>query len=230
MVWRSCMGAVECVWGSSDDLSASHCRNCGNVFCASCCDQKIPVPSQQLFEPSRVCKTCYSSLQLGPAPLDLELDKPITASSNWAAEEQNWYTAEEEHKSFTECPPELHVCICCRFLCTDGGWREAGAEWRVGMILWPMYAWQETGALATYGGGGLLSQAWAERMDILVVWSRQAGREGCWWSLWVFGLFNHPPLAHHLLPIQNCQQLIISSPKLLKFFLKCQVCESRRDR
>ncbi|XP_056887773.1 myotubularin-related protein 3 isoform X2 [Takifugu flavidus] len=59
-----------------------HCRNCGNVFCASCCDQKIPVPSQQLFEPSRVCKTCYSSLQLGPAPLDLELDKPITASSN----------------------------------------------------------------------------------------------------------------------------------------------------
>lgn len=52
------------------------------MFCASCCDQKIPVPSQQLFEPSRVCKTCYGSLQLSPAPLDLELDKPITASSN----------------------------------------------------------------------------------------------------------------------------------------------------
>ncbi|XP_059193735.1 myotubularin-related protein 3 isoform X2 [Centropristis striata] len=59
-----------------------HCRNCGNVFCASCCDQKIPVPSQQLFEPSRVCKTCYGSLKLSPAPLDLELEKPITASSN----------------------------------------------------------------------------------------------------------------------------------------------------
>ncbi|XP_008282385.1 phosphatidylinositol-3,5-bisphosphate 3-phosphatase MTMR3 isoform X1 [Stegastes partitus] len=56
--------------------------NCGNVFCASCCDQKIPVPSQQLFEPSRVCKTCYSSLQLSSPPLDLELEKPITASSN----------------------------------------------------------------------------------------------------------------------------------------------------
>ncbi|XP_053480848.1 myotubularin-related protein 3 isoform X2 [Ictalurus furcatus] len=37
--------------------------NCGNVFCASCCDQKIPVPSQQLFEPSRVCNACYNSLQ-----------------------------------------------------------------------------------------------------------------------------------------------------------------------
>uniref|UniRef100_A0A4W6G7Q1 phosphatidylinositol-3,5-bisphosphate 3-phosphatase n=1 Tax=Lates calcarifer TaxID=8187 RepID=A0A4W6G7Q1_LATCA len=59
-----------------------HCRNCGNVFCASCCDQKIPVPSQQLFEPSRVCKTCYSNLQLSSVPLDLELEKPITASSN----------------------------------------------------------------------------------------------------------------------------------------------------
>lgn len=59
----------------------SPCRNCGNVFCASCCDQKIPVPSQQLFEPSRVCKSCYGSLHLGSVPLDLE--KPIAASSNW---------------------------------------------------------------------------------------------------------------------------------------------------
>uniref|UniRef100_H3D1L3 phosphatidylinositol-3,5-bisphosphate 3-phosphatase n=1 Tax=Tetraodon nigroviridis TaxID=99883 RepID=H3D1L3_TETNG len=58
-----------------------HCSELGNVFCA-CCDQKIPVPSQQLFEPNRVCKSCYSSLQLSPAPLDLELDKPIAASSN----------------------------------------------------------------------------------------------------------------------------------------------------
>ncbi|KAJ8285782.1 hypothetical protein GJAV_G00030880 [Gymnothorax javanicus] len=68
-----------------------HCRgrepgsdawNCGNVFCASCCDQKIPVPSQQLFEPTRVCKTCFSSLQVSSVPRDLELEKPITASSN----------------------------------------------------------------------------------------------------------------------------------------------------
>uniref|UniRef100_A0AAY4DN94 phosphatidylinositol-3,5-bisphosphate 3-phosphatase n=1 Tax=Denticeps clupeoides TaxID=299321 RepID=A0AAY4DN94_9TELE len=59
-----------------------HCRNCGNVFCASCCDQKIPVPSQQLFEPSRVCKTCYSSLQVSATPTKLDLEKPIAASSN----------------------------------------------------------------------------------------------------------------------------------------------------
>ncbi|XP_016090612.1 myotubularin-related protein 3 isoform X2 [Sinocyclocheilus grahami] len=68
-----------------------HCRgkermeevwNCGNVFCGSCCDQKIPVPSQQLFEPSRVCKLCYSNLQAPAPPLNFELDEPITASSN----------------------------------------------------------------------------------------------------------------------------------------------------
>ncbi|XP_077456701.1 phosphatidylinositol-3,5-bisphosphate 3-phosphatase MTMR3 isoform X2 [Stigmatopora argus] len=52
--------------------------NCGNVFCGSCCDQKIPVPSQQLFEPTRVCKSCYGNLRLVPSPLD----KPIAASSN----------------------------------------------------------------------------------------------------------------------------------------------------
>uniref|UniRef100_A0A8C5A2Z5 phosphatidylinositol-3,5-bisphosphate 3-phosphatase n=1 Tax=Gadus morhua TaxID=8049 RepID=A0A8C5A2Z5_GADMO len=69
-----------------------HCRNCGNVFCASCCDQKIPVPSQQLFEPSRVCKSCYGNLTpcpgMGPrlapslGPLDVEQDQGITVSSD----------------------------------------------------------------------------------------------------------------------------------------------------
>ncbi|XP_011371645.1 myotubularin-related protein 3 isoform X5 [Pteropus vampyrus] len=68
-----------------------HCRDtdrvdqtwsCGNVFCSSCCNQKVPVPSQQLFEPSRVCKSCYSSLHPTSSSIDLELDKPIAATSN----------------------------------------------------------------------------------------------------------------------------------------------------
>ncbi|XP_062399499.1 myotubularin-related protein 3 isoform X2 [Sardina pilchardus] len=59
-----------------------HCRNCGNVFCGSCCDQKIPVPSQQLFEPSRVCRSCFTSLQAAATPKQMELERPITASSN----------------------------------------------------------------------------------------------------------------------------------------------------
>uniref|UniRef100_A0A8C5ZRU6 phosphatidylinositol-3,5-bisphosphate 3-phosphatase n=1 Tax=Marmota marmota marmota TaxID=9994 RepID=A0A8C5ZRU6_MARMA len=59
-----------------------HYRNCGNVFCSSCCNQKVPVPSQQLFEPSRVCKSCYSSLRPTSSSIDLEVDKPIAATSN----------------------------------------------------------------------------------------------------------------------------------------------------
>ena len=39
-------------------------------------------PSQQLFEPSRVCKSCYSSLHPTSSSIDLELDKPIAATSN----------------------------------------------------------------------------------------------------------------------------------------------------
>ncbi|XP_042742120.1 myotubularin-related protein 3 isoform X4 [Lagopus leucura] len=83
-----CYGCDSAFWLAS---RKHHCRdtervdqiwNCGNVFCSSCCNQKVPVPSQQLFEPSRVCKSCYSSLHPSSASLDLELDKPITATSN----------------------------------------------------------------------------------------------------------------------------------------------------
>nr|DBA22800.1 TPA: hypothetical protein GDO54_013800 [Pyxicephalus adspersus] len=72
--------AVNCYNCDSKFWLASrkhHCRNCGNVFCSSCCNQKVPVPSQQLFEPSRVCKLCYSDLHSS-----LELENPITATSN----------------------------------------------------------------------------------------------------------------------------------------------------
>ncbi|XP_013412124.1 myotubularin-related protein 4 [Lingula anatina] len=41
-----------------------HCRNCGQVFCGSCTNNFIPVPQQQLFEPSRVCKGCYINLKM----------------------------------------------------------------------------------------------------------------------------------------------------------------------
>uniref|UniRef100_A0A8D0HP06 phosphatidylinositol-3,5-bisphosphate 3-phosphatase n=1 Tax=Sphenodon punctatus TaxID=8508 RepID=A0A8D0HP06_SPHPU len=74
-----CYGCDNTFWLAS---RKHHCRNCGNVFCSSCCNQKVPVPSQQLFEPSRVCKSCYSSLHPSSSSLDLELEKPIAATSN----------------------------------------------------------------------------------------------------------------------------------------------------
>ncbi|KAG8455632.1 hypothetical protein GDO86_001725 [Hymenochirus boettgeri] len=72
--------AVNCYNCDSKFWLASrkhHCRNCGNVFCSSCCNQKVPVPSQQLFEPSRVCKSCYTNLHP-----NLELENPIAATLN----------------------------------------------------------------------------------------------------------------------------------------------------
>ncbi|XP_072456093.1 phosphatidylinositol-3,5-bisphosphate 3-phosphatase MTMR3 isoform X3 [Notamacropus eugenii] len=74
-----CYGCDSAFWLAS---RKHHCRNCGNVFCSSCCNQKVPVPSQQLFEPSRVCKSCYNSLHPTSSSLDLELEKPIAATSN----------------------------------------------------------------------------------------------------------------------------------------------------
>ncbi|XP_060106237.1 myotubularin-related protein 3 isoform X10 [Heteronotia binoei] len=71
------------------DHLAAHCYGCDSAFWlasrkhhCSCCNQKVPVPSQQLFEPSRVCKSCYSSLHPSSSSLDIELDKPIAATSN----------------------------------------------------------------------------------------------------------------------------------------------------
>nr|XP_060642169.1 myotubularin-related protein 3 isoform X2 [Anolis sagrei ordinatus] len=66
-----CYGCDSAFWLVS---RKHHCRNCGNVFCSSCCNQKVPVPTQQLFEPSRVCKACYSGL--GPD------NKPVATHSN----------------------------------------------------------------------------------------------------------------------------------------------------
>ncbi|XP_075773135.1 phosphatidylinositol-3,5-bisphosphate 3-phosphatase MTMR3 isoform X4 [Pelodiscus sinensis] len=83
-----CYGCDSTFWLAS---RKHHCRdidrvdqtwNCGNVFCSTCCNQKVPVPSQQLFEPSRVCTSCYSSLHPNGSSLDLEREKPIAASSN----------------------------------------------------------------------------------------------------------------------------------------------------
>ncbi|KAK2910822.1 hypothetical protein Q8A67_002955 [Cirrhinus molitorella] len=79
-----CYGCERTFWLAA---RKHHCRNCGNVFCASCCDQKVSVASQQLREPKHTCQACYGHLRpssVPPAlpPADLELEKPIAASSN----------------------------------------------------------------------------------------------------------------------------------------------------
>ncbi|XP_044763378.1 myotubularin-related protein 3 isoform X2 [Coccinella septempunctata] len=40
-----------------------HCRKCGNIFCADCSENSTPLPSEQLYDPVRVCTGCYNKLQ-----------------------------------------------------------------------------------------------------------------------------------------------------------------------
>lgn len=35
-----------------------HCRQCGNVFCSKCCNEKMPLPQLGLEDPERVCEYC----------------------------------------------------------------------------------------------------------------------------------------------------------------------------
>ncbi|CAH1126868.1 unnamed protein product [Ceutorhynchus assimilis] len=39
-----------------------HCRKCGRIFCADCSEHATPLPSEQLYNPVRVCSGCYSEL------------------------------------------------------------------------------------------------------------------------------------------------------------------------
>ena len=36
-----------------------HCRNCGFLFCRDCSSRMIPIPSEQLYHPVRVCDDCF---------------------------------------------------------------------------------------------------------------------------------------------------------------------------
>ncbi|XP_044260545.1 myotubularin-related protein 3 isoform X1 [Tribolium madens] len=40
-----------------------HCRKCGRIFCASCSENSTPLPSEQLYNPVRVCTGCFSKLR-----------------------------------------------------------------------------------------------------------------------------------------------------------------------
>ncbi|XP_065333653.1 myotubularin-related protein 3 isoform X1 [Cloeon dipterum] len=39
-----------------------HCRNCGQIFCNDCSWNTAPLPSEQLYEPVRVCANCYRQI------------------------------------------------------------------------------------------------------------------------------------------------------------------------
>jgi len=47
----------QCVKAFSVSTRKHHCRNCGNIFCATCSDYKLPLPSSK--KPVRVCDGCH---------------------------------------------------------------------------------------------------------------------------------------------------------------------------
>ncbi|XP_044002775.1 myotubularin-related protein 3 isoform X3 [Aphidius gifuensis] len=45
-----------------------HCRCCGRIFCADCSENSTPLPSEQLYNPVRVCSECFSRLHHHTSP------------------------------------------------------------------------------------------------------------------------------------------------------------------
>lgn len=56
-----------------------HCRNCGFLFCRDCSSRIIPIPSEQLYHPVRVCDDCY--VELDTKLRDVMIN-PSSVSSN----------------------------------------------------------------------------------------------------------------------------------------------------
>ncbi|KAJ8668071.1 hypothetical protein QAD02_009734 [Eretmocerus hayati] len=45
-----------------------HCRCCGKIFCADCSENSTPLPSEQLYNPVRVCSDCFTRLHHHTSP------------------------------------------------------------------------------------------------------------------------------------------------------------------
>ncbi|XP_076180922.1 phosphatidylinositol-3,5-bisphosphate 3-phosphatase MTMR4 isoform X2 [Ptiloglossa arizonensis] len=45
-----------------------HCRCCGKIFCADCSENSTPLPSEQLYNPVRVCSDCFSRIHRHTSP------------------------------------------------------------------------------------------------------------------------------------------------------------------
>lgn len=43
-------------------------RCCGKIFCADCSENSTPLPSEQLYNPVRVCSDCFSRLHRHTSP------------------------------------------------------------------------------------------------------------------------------------------------------------------
>ncbi|XP_043288971.1 myotubularin-related protein 4 isoform X2 [Venturia canescens] len=55
-----------------------HCRCCGKIFCADCSEHSTPLPSEQLYNPVRVCSDCFSRLHHHTSPCQCSIRHHVT--------------------------------------------------------------------------------------------------------------------------------------------------------
>ncbi|XP_042215598.1 myotubularin-related protein 3-like isoform X3 [Homarus americanus] len=74
----SCTGCNTQFWiGRRKHHCRSVSRSCGKIFCSECSEHSIPIPREQLYQPVRVCGSCFFNL-------GMEHTKPkiLAAASN----------------------------------------------------------------------------------------------------------------------------------------------------
>ncbi|EDV34820.2 uncharacterized protein Dana_GF19035, isoform B [Drosophila ananassae] len=64
-----------------------HCRSCGEIFCADCSEYWAPLPYEKLFNPVRLCGSCYATVTTNvhenvAVPLELSINEATQCSAN----------------------------------------------------------------------------------------------------------------------------------------------------
>ena len=88
-----------------------HCRCCGKIFCADCSENSTPLPSEQLYNPVRVCSDCFSRLHRHTSPCK------CNSAARHSGKGENDADLSSNSESLTTCqrPKGLNVTkdSCC---------------------------------------------------------------------------------------------------------------------
>ncbi|KZC14608.1 Myotubularin-related protein 3, partial [Dufourea novaeangliae] len=66
-----------------------HCRCCGKIFCADCSENSTPLPSEQLYNPVRVCSDCFSQIHRHTSPCQCNSNSNSNSNGNSNARHPN---------------------------------------------------------------------------------------------------------------------------------------------
>lgn len=90
-----------------------HCRNCGNIFCAKCSSQQIPLPKLNIEKNVRVCDTCYEKIATkNEDPLTLALgtnDKEQSKSTKTTNSKSSSSSSNKQATNTASAPSEQEL-------------------------------------------------------------------------------------------------------------------------